>query len=291
IKEVIQLLCLEKNELLGNQRRINAQVTTLQLSVIRLKIESINGKFNNFSITSQPLHSEDLPSQSLSNEWRSIPTLSLCVNQEGREDTLLSQPLSNQWRNIPTLFLYVNQEGREDSLLNEEDVESLDHKEVHECVEEVEEENEDQEAEDIDQEVKDKDKEPKGMEIDKTSFAHNTMGMDSLVLDESRFITCGKSYFKAYSGHLHKLHNNKAKVRALSIRKHLGPWQFQEKLVNSQNNGWTNRVWDPGKSFMNRHFWGVIACIGAFRGFLSVGFSHISDSGDDRVADDDQAEA
>ncbi|MED6153970.1 hypothetical protein PIB30_107442, partial [Stylosanthes scabra] len=164
IEEAIQLLCLERKELLGNQRR-NAQVTTLQLSVIHLIIESVNGKFNNSSITSQPLHSGDLPFQSLSNQWRSITTLSLCVNQEGRQDTLLSQPLSNKWRSIPTLFLYVNQEGREDALLNEEDVESLDHKEVHECVEEVEEENEDQEAEDIDQEVKYKDKEPKGMEI------------------------------------------------------------------------------------------------------------------------------
>ncbi|MED6212487.1 hypothetical protein PIB30_083796 [Stylosanthes scabra] len=94
--------------------------------------------------------------------------------------------------------------------------------------------------------------------------------MDSLVLDESRFITCGKSDFKAYSGHLHKLQNNRAKVRALSMRKHLGTWQFQEKLVNSQNNGWTNRVWDPRKSFMNRHFWGVNACIGAFRGLLDM---------------------
>ncbi|MED6199907.1 hypothetical protein PIB30_080198 [Stylosanthes scabra] len=36
--------------------------------------------------------------------------------------------------------------------------------------------------------------------------------MDSLELDESRFITCGKSEFKAYGGHLHKLHNNRAKV-------------------------------------------------------------------------------
>ncbi|MED6115194.1 hypothetical protein PIB30_087921 [Stylosanthes scabra] len=299
IGEAIQLLCLERKELLGNQRQINAQVTTLQLSVICLMIESVNGKFNNSSITSQPLHSGDLPSQSLSNQWRSIPTLSLCVNQEGREDTLLSQSLSNQWRSIPTLFLYVNQDGREDALLNVEDVESLDHKEVHECVEEVEEENEDQEVEDIDQQVKDKDKEPKGMEI--VHFASseetppklpselhfewvnnpsnmnfigpqyyglletddqlralggvlNTKGMDSLVLDESRFITCGKSDFKAYSGYLHKLHNNRANVRALSMRKHLGPWQFQKKLVNSQNNGWTNRVWD-WKKLHESHFW------------------------------------
>ncbi|MED6225331.1 hypothetical protein PIB30_092698, partial [Stylosanthes scabra] len=42
IEEAIQLLCLERKELLGNQRRINAQVTTLQLSVIRLMIESVN---------------------------------------------------------------------------------------------------------------------------------------------------------------------------------------------------------------------------------------------------------
>ncbi|MED6123761.1 hypothetical protein PIB30_052415 [Stylosanthes scabra] len=288
-----------KKELLGNQRRINAQVSTLQLSVTE------NGKFNNSSITSQRLHSGDLASQSLSNKWRSISTLSLCVNQEGRENTLLSQPLSNQWKSIPTLFLCTNQEGREDALLHEENVESLNHEEVHECLEEVEEENEDQEAKDVDQEVENEDNEPKGIEIvystsseatppELPSKSHfewvnpsnmnfirpqyyglletddqlralcgvlDTKGMDSLVLDESRFITCGKSDFKAYSGHLHKLHNNRAKVRALSMRKHLGPWQFQEKLVNSRNNGWTNRVWDLGKSFMNRHFWGVIKLI------------------------------
>ncbi|MED6138574.1 hypothetical protein PIB30_075548 [Stylosanthes scabra] len=206
IEEAIPLLCLERKDLLGNQRQINAQVTTLQLSVIRLMIEFVNGKFNNSSITSQPLHSGDLPSQSLSNKWRSIPTLSLC---------------------------------KERALLNEKDVESLDHKEVHECVEEVEEENEDQEAEDINQEVKDKDKEPKGMEIVHSASSEAT---------PPKFITCGKSYFKAYSGHLHKLHNNRAKVRALSMRKHLGPYQFQEKLVNSQNNWWANRVWDPEKA-------------------------------------------
>ncbi|MED6174942.1 hypothetical protein PIB30_073720, partial [Stylosanthes scabra] len=93
--------------------------------------------FNNSSITSQPLNSGDL----------------------------LSQPLSNPRGSIPTLFRCANQEMREDALLYEEDVESLNHEEVHECLEEVEEENEDQEAEDVDQEVEDKDKEPKGMEI------------------------------------------------------------------------------------------------------------------------------
>ncbi|MED6226658.1 hypothetical protein PIB30_106083, partial [Stylosanthes scabra] len=86
--------------------------------------------------------------------------------------------------------------------------------------------------------------------------------MDPLVLDESRFIMCGKSEFKAYRGHLHMFHNNRAKVGELSLRKHLGPWQFQEKLVDSQNNEWTNQVWDPGKNYKNQHFWGLVTYLG-----------------------------
>ncbi|MED6125232.1 hypothetical protein PIB30_066684 [Stylosanthes scabra] len=127
------------------------------------------------------------------------------------------------------------------------DVENLNHKEVHECLEEVEEEN-------VDQEVADEDKESKGTEI-LQSASSETDGqlralcgvldkkkMDSLGLDKSRFITCGESEFKAYNEHLHKLHNNKAKVGAPNLKKHLGPWQSQEKLVDSQRNGWTNQV-------------------------------------------------
>ncbi|MED6222229.1 hypothetical protein PIB30_062350 [Stylosanthes scabra] len=99
--------------------------------------------------------------------------------------------------------------------------------------------------------------------------------MDSLGMDESRFITCGESEFKDYNGHLHKLHNNRAKVGALNSRKHLEPWQSQEKLVDSQRNGWTNQVWDPGKSYNNQHFWGVITCIGAFRDLLNMNWNPI----------------
>ncbi|MED6173133.1 hypothetical protein PIB30_056439 [Stylosanthes scabra] len=219
---------------------------------------------------------------------------------------LPSQPRSNPRGSIPTLFLCANQEGKEDALLNIEDVESLNHKEVHEFLEEVEEENIDQEAKDVDhQDVEDKDKESKGMTIVHSAsseatppmlpfelnfkwvnpFDMNFLGpvhyglldtdgqlkdllgmldkkeMDSLELDESRFITCGESEFKAYSGKLHKLHNKKAKVGALNLRKHLGPCQFQEKLVYSQNNGWTDQVWDPGKSYKSQHFWGFITCL------------------------------
>ncbi|MED6175426.1 hypothetical protein PIB30_078201 [Stylosanthes scabra] len=128
---------------------------------------------------------------------------------------------------------------------------------VHECLEEVEEEN-------VDQEVADEDKELKGTEILQSSSSEATLPshhpnytssgvlcgvldkkeMDSLGMDESRFITCGESEFKAYNGHLHKLHNNRAKVEASNLKKHLGPWQSQEKLVDSQRNEWTNQVWD-----------------------------------------------
>ncbi|MED6174639.1 hypothetical protein PIB30_070965 [Stylosanthes scabra] len=99
--------------------------------------------------------------------------------------------------------------------------------------------------------------------------------MESLGMDESRFITFGESEFKAYNGHLHKLHNNRAKVGALNLRKHLGPWQSQEKLVDSQRNGWTNQVWDPRKSYKNQHFWGLITCIGAFRDLLNMNWNPI----------------
>ncbi|MED6136104.1 hypothetical protein PIB30_052899 [Stylosanthes scabra] len=66
---------------------------------------------------------------------------------------------------IPTLFLCANQEGREDTPQNEEDVENLNNEEVHDCLEKVEKGNEDQEEEDVDHGVKNKDKEQKGMEI------------------------------------------------------------------------------------------------------------------------------
>ncbi|MED6175247.1 hypothetical protein PIB30_076600 [Stylosanthes scabra] len=238
--------------------------------------------FNNSSITSQPLNSGHLPSQALS-----IPTGS-----------------------IPTLFLCANQERRENAPLNEEDVENLNHEEVHECLEEVEEENKDQEAEDVDHEVEDKDIEQKGMEIVHSASSEatpsklpselkiewinfsnlNFLGpqhyalletdgqlkalcgvmdkkeMDSLGLDESRFITCEKP--KICSRHLLKLHNNRGKVGEFSLKKHLEPCQFQEKLEDSKNNGWTNQVWDPGKSYKSQHFWGVITCLGVLANLI-----------------------
>ncbi|MED6174637.1 hypothetical protein PIB30_070963 [Stylosanthes scabra] len=103
----------------------------------RKELQENQSNFNNSSIASQPLNSGDLPSQALSIPRGSIPTFFLCDNQERRED----------------------------ASLNEEDVENLNHKEVHECLEEVKEENEDQEVEDVDHEVEDKDKEKKGMGI------------------------------------------------------------------------------------------------------------------------------
>ncbi|MED6199541.1 hypothetical protein PIB30_076876 [Stylosanthes scabra] len=226
---------------------------------------------------------------------------------------LPSQALSIPRRSIPTLFLCANHEGREEAPLNEEDVENLNHEEVHECLEEVEEKNEDQEAEDVDHEVENKDKEQKGMEIvhsasskatpsklpselqfEWVNFSNlNFIGPQHyglLETDGQRKALCGVldkkkkdfaelgSEFKAYSGYLHKLHNNRTKVGALRLRKHLGPWQFQKKLVDSHSNGWTNQVWDPGKSYKNQHFWRVIACIGAFRDLLNMNWDPIENT-------------
>ncbi|MED6112261.1 hypothetical protein PIB30_060096 [Stylosanthes scabra] len=182
-------------------------------------IQSANSNFNNSSIASQPLNFGDLP----------------------------SQPLSNPRNSIPTLFRCANQEMRQDALLHEEDVESLNHEDVHECLEEVEEENEDQEVEDVNQEVEDKHKKPNGMEIVHSASPEATSPKLPSELHFEWVITCGESKFKAYSGHLHKLHNNRAKVRSLSMRKNLGPWQFQEKLVNPQNNGGLTKFGIPEK--------------------------------------------
>ncbi|MED6138151.1 hypothetical protein PIB30_071566 [Stylosanthes scabra] len=44
-------------------------------------------------------------------------------------------------------------------------------------------------------------------------------------------------------------------------------------LVDSHNKGWTKHVWDPGKSFKNHNFWGVITCVGAFRDLLSMNWN------------------
>ncbi|MED6224552.1 hypothetical protein PIB30_085233 [Stylosanthes scabra] len=189
--------------------------------------------------------------------------------------TQLQAPISQQPKSAHVLTRWENDsssvlEGRDD-VLNEEDVESL-----HESLEEVEENNEAQVAEDVDQKVEDNDKEPKGMKIVHSDSSEmddqlgaldgvlNKKEKESLELNASKSITCWESEFKTYSENLHKLHNNRAKVGALILWKHLGPWQFQEKV------GRTNQVWDPGKSLKNHHFWGVIACVEVFRDLVNL---------------------
>ncbi|MED6114085.1 hypothetical protein PIB30_076929 [Stylosanthes scabra] len=268
-EDILQVLLQERKELWEAQKQIDNQVTTLTLSVIRLVTQFTKGTPNNSSNISQPSNSGNLP----------------------------SQPLSNPWGSIGTMFLCTNQEGREDALLNEEDIESL-----HECLEEVEEETEAPKAEDVDQEV---DKEPKKMEIvysvsskatpsklpselqfewvnspnlNSSGPQHYALletddqlgALDGVLDKKEEDLAELDSEFNAYGGYLHKLHNNRAKVATLSSRKHLRPWQFQEKLVDSHANGWTNQVWNPGKSFKDHHFWGVITCVGAFRDLLNM---------------------
>ncbi|MED6199100.1 hypothetical protein PIB30_072684 [Stylosanthes scabra] len=280
-EDIFQVLLQERKEFWETQRRLKAQLATVTELVTRLVTLSVAST----SITSQPLNSGDLPSQALSIPRRSIPTLFLCANQEGRED----------------------------APLNEGDVENLNHEEVCECLEEVEEKNEDQEVEDVDHEVENKDKEQKGMEIvysasskatasklpselqfEWVNFSNlNFIGPQHyglLETDGQLKALCGVldkkkedsaelgSEFKAYSGYLQKLHNNRTKVGALSSRKHLGPWQFQEKLVDSQNNGWTNQVWDPGKSYKSQHFWRFITYLGVLANLIYMTWSPIENT-------------
>ncbi|MED6193373.1 hypothetical protein PIB30_018715 [Stylosanthes scabra] len=209
IDKFFEALAQERNEIREVQRKTEIQLDLL-IKLATLVIEHLNN-------SSQPSNSENLHSQPLSNPWGHIGTLFLCTNQEGMED-----------------------------VLNEEYVKSL-----HESLEEVEEKNEAQAAEDVDQMVEDNCKEPKGMEIVHSISSKvnpsklpselqfeltddqlgaldgvlNKKEKESLELNASKLITCGKSEFKAHSEHLHKLHNNRAKVGAFSLKKHLGPWQ------------------------------------------------------------------
>ncbi|MED6161013.1 hypothetical protein PIB30_056765 [Stylosanthes scabra] len=146
---------------------------------------------------------------------------------------------------------------------------------MHECIKEIEKEKEDQEAENVDQEVEDKDKEQKGIGIVHFASSEATPPKlpselhfkwvnpyDMNCVDPQHYgLFETDDQLKALSG----FHNDRAKVGALSVRKYLEPWQFQEKL------GWANRVWDLGKSFMNHHFWEVTPCVGAFRSLNPLG--------------------
>ncbi|MED6200173.1 hypothetical protein PIB30_082553 [Stylosanthes scabra] len=90
-------------------------------------------------------------------------------------------------------------------------------------------------------------------------------------LKDSRCIMGGVIKLEAQNGEIpHKFPSYIIYAKRRNLRKHLESWPFQEKRDDQQGEGWTNRVWDPGKSFMNRHFWGVIACIGAFKGLLNI---------------------
>ncbi|MED6180950.1 hypothetical protein PIB30_014732 [Stylosanthes scabra] len=185
--KLFEALAQERNEIREVQRKMEIQLDLL-IKLATLIIEHVNNSSN----ISQPSNSENLP----------------------------SQPLSNPWRSLGTLFPYTNPEGREDALLNEEDVESL-----HECLEEVEEGNEAQVVKDVDQKVEDNCKEPKGMKITDDQLGALDGVLDkketeSLELNASKSITCGESEFKSYSEHLHKPHNNRAKVGAFSLKKH-----------------------------------------------------------------------
>ncbi|MED6225767.1 hypothetical protein PIB30_096910 [Stylosanthes scabra] len=276
--ELFEALAQERIEIREVQRKIEIQLDLL-IKLATLVFEPLNNSSN----ISQPSNFENLPSQPLSNPWGHIGTLFLCTNQEGRED-----------------------------VLNEEDVESLHEslEEVEEGNEAQVAEDVDQKVEDNCKEPKGMKivhsispevtpfKLPSEFQFEWVNLPTlsfivpqqyalletddqlgaldgvlNKKEKESLELNASKLNTCRKSEFKAHSEHFHKLRNNRAKVGAFSLKKHLGPWQLQEKLVDSHRKGWRNHVWDPGKNYTSHHFWGVITCIRAFGDLLSMNWS------------------
>ncbi|MED6120117.1 hypothetical protein PIB30_017938 [Stylosanthes scabra] len=213
IDELFKALVQERNEIREVQRKMEIQLDLL-IKLATLIIEHLN----NSSHISQPSNSENHH----------------------------SQPLSNPWEDV----------------LNEEDVESL-HESLEEVEEENEAqvaEDVDQKVEDNDKEPKGIEivhsassevtpsKLPSEFQfewvnlptLNSTDPQHyalletddqlgaldgvlNEKEKESLELNASKLITCGKSEFKAHSEHPHKLHNNRAKVEALILWKHLGP--------------------------------------------------------------------
>ncbi|MED6208293.1 hypothetical protein PIB30_043654 [Stylosanthes scabra] len=97
-----------------------------------------------------------------------------------------------------------------------------------------------------------------------TQFAKSLLETDGQL--KALYGVLDKSKFKSYNGHLYKLHHKRSRVGAL--RKYLGPWLFQEKLVDSQNTGWTNQVWDSGKSAISEQFWRLISSVRVLRGLV-----------------------
>ncbi|MED6226723.1 hypothetical protein PIB30_106503, partial [Stylosanthes scabra] len=76
-------------------------------------------------------------------------------------------------------------------------------------------------------------------------------------LNDSRCIMDGVLKLEAQNGERpHKFSSYVTDAKRGNLRKHLESWPFQEKRDDQRGVGWTNRVWDPGKSLMNRHFWG-----------------------------------
>ncbi|MED6146397.1 hypothetical protein PIB30_034125 [Stylosanthes scabra] len=256
IEETLQLLCKERKRVFGStktNRRLKGREDAL--------LHEEDGESLNHE---EVHHSGDLPSQPLSNPRRCIGTLFLCTNQEEREDALLH-------------------EEDVESLNYEEVHEFLE--EVEEENEDQETEDVDQEVENRDKEPKgmeivysaSSEATPpelpskshfKWVNLSDLNFIGpqhyglleidgqlralcgvlDTKGMDSLVFDESRFITCRKSEFKAYSGHLHKLHSNRAKIAVriellmmIKLRLSLLPnWHLAQRTVQLSSVGRAN---------------------------------------------------
>ncbi|MED6121841.1 hypothetical protein PIB30_033856 [Stylosanthes scabra] len=151
----------------------------------------------------------------------------LTNSQPSNSGNLPSQPLSNPWGSIGIVFLCTNQEGRKDALLNEDDVESL-----HECLKEVEEENEAQVRKMLIKRWMTMIKSQTGwrlfiplhlkQHLPKTDDQLGALG--ELLGKKEEDLVELDSRFNAYSEHLYKLQNNRAKISPIKKEGETGHW-------------------------------------------------------------------
>ncbi|MED6221593.1 hypothetical protein PIB30_056258 [Stylosanthes scabra] len=135
------------------------------------------------------------------------------------------------------------------------DVENLNHKEVHECLEEVEEEN-------IDQEVAVEDKESKGMQIIQSASSEATPPESPSKL---HFEWVNPSAMNFLGPQHYGLLETDGQLRALC-------GVLDKKKLDSLG------LDKSRKSYKNQHVWGVIACIGAFRDLLNMNWDPIENT-------------
>ncbi|MED6207277.1 hypothetical protein PIB30_034278 [Stylosanthes scabra] len=190
--ELFEALAQERREIMEAQRKMEIQLDLL-IKLAILIIEHINNSSN----ISQPSNSENLPSQPLSNPWGHIAHVAEDVDQKVEDnckepkgmEIVHSASSEVTPSKLPSEFQF--------EWVNLPTLNFIDPQ--HYALLETDD------------------------QLGALNGVLNKNENESLESNASKSITCWESEFKTYSEYLHKLHNNRAKVGALILWKHLGP--------------------------------------------------------------------